>query len=348
MKVIVDDKIPYIKGEIEKIAEEVIYLPGGKIVSSDVTDADALVIRTRTQCNGELLQGSKVKFIATATIGYDHIDTEWCKKAGIYWVNAPGCNAGSVAQYIESVFALLKIQEGKDLTRFTLGIIGVGNVGRKVSKIAQRFGMKILLNDPPRQRSEGDASFNSLDEIAKEADIITFHTPLSKEGEDKTFHLGNELFFKNLLKKPIIINTSRGEVIDTFALLRAIQTEMIAETVLDVWENEPDINGELLTKTYVGTPHIAGYSADGKANATRMVLEELARFFNRKVTFCVSPPPPFQPVVSATTYEAACLKIYNPQTDSHRLKQNPAVFEKLRENYPLRREKEAYQLVITD
>ena len=172
MKIIIDDKIPYIKEAAEKIADEAIYAPGKDFTRELVQDADALIIRTRTHCNRELLEGSKVKFIATATIGFDHIDTEYCKQAGIEWANAPGCNSASVAQYIQSSLLIWKSLRNKKPDELTIGIIGVGNVGSKVAKVAQDFGMRVLLNDLPREEKEGNITFTSLEKIAEECDII--------------------------------------------------------------------------------------------------------------------------------------------------------------------------------
>lgn len=209
MKVIVDDKIPFIKEAIEKIADEVVYAPGKDFTPSLVKDADALIIRTRTRCNRELLEGSKVKFIATATIGFDHIDAEYCREAGITWTNAPGCNSASVAQYLQSSLILLQALKGINLPEVTIGIIGVGNVGSKVAKVAQELGMRVLLNDLPREDKEGKQGFSSLQTLAKECDILTFHAPLYKEGRYKTCHLADDAFFQSLKRKPVIINTSR-------------------------------------------------------------------------------------------------------------------------------------------
>ncbi|MEG1684481.1 MAG: 4-phosphoerythronate dehydrogenase PdxB [Bacteroides sp.] len=343
MKVVIDDKIPYIKEAIEKIADKVVYLPGTKFTPEVVKDADALIVRTRTHCNQQLLAGSSVKFIATATIGYDHIDTEYCKKAGIQWTNAPGCNSSSVAQYIHSTLLLLRNEKGITLKNACIGIVGVGNVGSKVKAVAESLGMRVLLNDPPRADESKD-TFCDLATIAQECDIITFHTPLNREGKYKTFHLADEKFFNSLGKQAVIINTSRGEVVETFALLQALNENKIKEAVIDVWENEPDINLSLLNSVFLGTPHIAGYSADGKANATRMSLESLCRFFHLPQTFKISPPAPETFMLTASDADEAYLKMYNPHHDSEALKSNPKEFETLRGNYPLRREKEAYQL----
>lgn len=194
MKVIVDNKIPFIKEAIEKIADEVVYAPGKDFTPSLVKDADALIIRTRTHCNRRLLEGSKVKFIATATIGFDHIDTEYCREAGITWTNAPGCNSASVAQYLHSSLILLQESKGINLSEATIGIIGVGNVGSKVVKVAQELGMRVLLNDLPREDKEGKQNFLSLQTLAKECNVLTFHVPLYKEGKYRTYHLADAAF----------------------------------------------------------------------------------------------------------------------------------------------------------
>ena len=332
----------------EKIAEEVIYAPGKDFTRELVQDADALIIRTRTHCNRELLEGSKVKFIATATIGFDHIDTEYCKQAGIEWANAPGCNSASVAQYIQSSLLIWKSLRNKKPDELTIGIIGVGNVGSKVAKVAQDFGMRVLLNDLPREEKEGNIAFTPLEKIAEECDIITFHVPLYKEGKYKTHHLADGNFFRSLQRKPVVINTSRGEVIETNALLEAINNGTISDAIIDVWEHEPEINRELLEKVLIGTPHIAGYSADGKANATRMSLDSICRFFHLSATYEITPPAPSSPLIEAKDREEALLKMYNPIEDSNRLKSHPELFETLRGDYPLRREAKAYMQVISN
>ncbi|MDL2247346.1 4-phosphoerythronate dehydrogenase PdxB [Bacteroides sp. OttesenSCG-928-J23] len=338
MKVIVDDKIPYISPAIEAIADEVVYLPGAEFSPESIADADALIIRTRTKCDKHLLQGSNVKFIATATIGYDHIDTEYCRQAGIYWTNAKGCNSSSVAQYIESCLILLEKEQGISLSNATIGIVGVGNVGSKVKEIATNYGMKVLLNDPPRADIEGEEGFSGLEELMNECDIITFHVPLSKDEPYKTWHMADDAFFRSIGRKPVIINTSRGEVIRTEALLAALESGQISHAIIDVWENEPHIDLRLLQKALIATPHIAGYSADGKANATRMSLESLCAYFDVKGNFEIVPPPP--PVVVLPPYtKEKLLEMYDPRMDSSKLKENPELFEWFRGNYPVRRER---------
>lgn len=342
MKIIIDNKIPYIKEAVQRIADEVVYAPGKDFTPELVRDADALIVRTRTHCNRDLLGGSRVRFIATATIGFDHIDTEYCKQAGIEWTNAPGCNSASVAQYIQSSLLVWKSVRNKRLNELTIGIIGVGNVGSKVAKVAQDFGMRVLLNDLPREEKEGTKRFSSLEKIAEECDIITFHVPLYKEGKYKTFHLADDVFFQSLKRKPVIINTSRGEVIQTDALLKALSNRMISDAIIDVWEHEPEINRDLLEKAFIGTPHIAGYSADGKANATRMSLDAICKFFQIKGDYEINAPAPASPIIHAKNHEEAVLQMYNPTEDSNRLKNQPELFETLRGDYPLRREKKAY------
>lgn len=336
MKVIVDNKIPYIREAIEQIADEVVYLPGGEFTAEDVRDADALVIRTRTRCNRELLEGSRVKFIATATIGFDHIDADYCREAGIEWQNCPGCNAGSVEQYLHAVLLLLKHQKGMKLEDTCLGIVGVGHVGSRIRRMAQSLGLRVLLNDPPRA-DRGEEGFVDLPVLARECDMITFHTPLIREGKYKTFHLADAGFFASLQRKPFIVNTSRGEVIETTALWEALNAGKIKDAIIDTWENEPDIHRELLHKVFLGTPHIAGYSADGKSNATRMALEALCRFFHIDADFQIIPPA-LPPRVYSSNPEEAFLQVYDPTRDSDALKQHPEAFEHLRGNYPLRRE----------
>lgn len=323
MKVVVDHKIPYIKEAIERIADEVIYLPGTEFSKEAVKNADALIVRTRTRCNRELLEGSRVKFIATATIGYDHIDVEYCREAGIAWTNCPGCNAGSVEQYVHSVLLLLQRKKGLDLENATLGIVGVGHVGSRVAQMAEKLGMRVLLNDPPRA-DRGEQGFVDLQTIAAECDVITFHTPLNRDGNYRTFHLADEDFLFGLKRCPYVINSSRGEVVDTASLLAALSAGKVRDAVIDTWEYEPFISHELVEVAFLATPHIAGYSADGKANATRMSLEALCRFFGVEVDFIIVP--------------AEGPKDYDPTRDSEWLKASPEKFEWFRGNYPVRRE----------
>ena len=342
MKVVVDDKIPYIREALSAMGVEAVYVPGHEISPALVQDAKALIVRTRTRCDAALLEGSHVHFIATATIGYDHIDTVYCASRGIFWTNAPGCNAASVCQYIQAVLLLLQCERGINLAHATLGVVGVGHVGTLVAAMARSWGMRVLCCDPPRAE-RGEPGFVSLDVITREADIITLHTPLTHEGPHATYHLANEAFFASLQRKPYFINTSRGETTATAALKQALADGKIAQCIIDVWENEPNIDIDLLAQCYIGTPHIAGYSADGKANATRMSLEALSHHFALGPIPAIQPPPPMQPLLKGSDRAEALLSIYNPHTDSRDLKAAPTLFEHLRGHYPLRREEEAYE-----
>lgn len=351
IKIVADSKIPYLKGVLEPFAE-VVYLSPDKIDAAVVKDADALIIRTRTHCNKQLLEGSKVKMIATATIGYDHIDRGYCAEAGIKWQNAPGCNAASVAQYVLASLSLLALRDGFTLKGKTIGIVGVGNVGKAVEKECRDLGLNILRCDPPRAEAEGADGFVSLDTVAHEADIITFHTPLICDGKYPTYHLANEEFFNQLAKKPIFINASRGEVVDEQALKQANASGLVGDLIIDCWENEPHIDLELLKDAFIATPHIAGYSADGKSNATRMAVSNIANFFGWNPDLSGIQPPAIEPSqLDAAQYpnhmvEELILNTYDPRVDTKRLRQSPETFEKQRGDYPLRREYRAF--TVTD
>lgn len=334
MKAIVDNKIPYIKGQVEQLVQSIVYLQGDQITHEDVLDADILIIRTRTRCDSQLLDGTKVKLIVTATIGYDHIDTEYCESHGIGWTNCPGCNANSVCQYVHNALLITRhLEKG-----MKIGVVGVGHVGSLVAQDSEENGLELLLNDPPLEENGHfafadnnsstslDIPFATIETIASEADIITFHTPLTRKGKHPTYHLVDDAFFSKLKRRPLIVNASRGEVVDNKALLRAIESGKVCGAVVDTWEGEPDINLDLLHKAIIATPHIAGYSADGKANATRMALMAVANFVAKD----------FNPEI--TLPEGETLSTETLLLDSTQLKANPQGFESMRSNYPIRRE----------
>ena len=338
MKLIIDDKIPYIRGQAEKLGE-CVYLPGAEISAADVRDADALIVRTRTRCDEALLRGSKVRFIATATIGYDHIDRAALRRMGIAWTNCPGCNATSVAQYVSCV--ILAAQEEGILKKrcLVVGLIGAGHVGKATKEVLEGMGCRVMLNDPPLQL-RGHDGLSSLESIARECDVVSLHTPLTRSGLFPTYHLAGRRFFGMLRRKPLFINCSRGACMDTKAVLAALREKRIRAAVIDTWENEPLIDNALLQAAWIATPHIAGYSADGKANATRMALQAVAEHFGLSCRFEVSPAP----LPEGFRYDTGnmpsgeALRRYDPRCDSHRLKATPEQFEALRGNYPLRRE----------
>jgi erythronate-4-phosphate dehydrogenase len=357
IRIVADDNIPFLNGILEPYAE-VRYLPGKLIGKETVRGADALLIRTRTKCTEELLEGSSVKFIGTATIGFDHIDTQYCQRKGIRWTNAPGCNSTSVMQYIAA--SLLKTaQEFRfSLSEKTLGIIGVGNVGSKVEKLGGTLGMKVLLNDPPRARIEGDKGFCSFETIISEADILTIHVPLTIVGEDKTWHLINTKVLRKMKMGAWLINSSRGEVTDTGALSKALDSGKLAGAILDVWEHEPEIDHSLMQKAFIATPHIAGYSTDGKANGTSMVVNELASFFGLPLKNWYPPvlPSPAAPMISIngkgksaeSIIREAVEQTYNISEDDLKLRFSPTDFEKQRGEYPVRREFTAYTVSLAN
>lgn len=348
MKIIADNTIPFLKGVIESIGE-VTYLSSGQLTAEAVRQADVLIVRSIDKCSRAVLEGSRVQLITTATIGFDHIDTAYCAEAGITWRNAPGSNARSVAEYVLASLILLSLQTGEPLADKTLGIVGVGHVGRWVEQLCTAYGMRVLRNDPPRAKEEGPEGFVSLETIAQEADIITLHTPLTREGQFPTAHLIHPGLVDSFARKPWLINTCRGAVTDTDALLQGRATGKIGALILDCWEGEPRISLPLLAQTAVATPHIAGFSADGKANATRMCLEEISRFFRITINGLdkVAPPAPLQPVIDLNVYaenrvEQAILSVFDPRPVDHALRQAPDQFESFRANYHHPREFKAY------
>lgn len=353
MKIVADDKIPFLKGALEQFAE-VIYVPGHKICNEDLKDADALLTRTRTNCNESLLKGTGIRFIGTATIGFDHIDTAYCDKNNIYWTNAPGCNSSSVRQYVASALLKVAYEFNFELRDKTIGIVGVGNVGSKVEKFARSIGMRVLLNDPPRARKEGSSSFVDFEELLRESDFITIHLPLNLSGEDKTYHFFNSEVFGKMKKGIWLFNSSRGEVINSSDLKDAITSGKLGGAVLDVWENEPQIDLDLMSKAFIVSPHIAGYSADGKANGTSMVVNSLCRFFGLPHddwypgNVPLPPSPDILIECSGKSEEQiireAVFHTYDISADDKSLRSSPLDFERLRGDYPLRREFTSYRV----
>lgn len=357
MRIVADDKIPFLKGALEPYAE-VVYIPGKQIKMEMLKDSDALLIRTRTICNENLLEGTSIRFIGTATIGFDHIDTDYCSKNKIIWTNAPGCNSSSVQQYIAAALFRISSEHHFSLKDKTLGIIGVGNVGSKVEKFARSVGMNVLLNDPPRARIEGKKNFHSLNTVLSGSDILTVHVPLNIVGEDQTWHLFNEESFKKIKRGAWFLNSSRGEVSDTYSLKNALNSGMLSGAVIDVWENEPNIDLELLQQAFIATPHIAGYSTDGKANGTSMVVNSLTKYFNlpSENWYPSDVPPPASPYISIDCnnkseeeiIREAVIHTYNIDKDNSRLRLSPQDFERLRGDYPVRREFTSYTINLKD
>jgi erythronate-4-phosphate dehydrogenase len=354
MKIIADANIPFVKDCFSSIGEVEVF-PGREIKPDVVGDADCLLVRSVTKVDSDLLAGSKVRFVGTATIGFDHIDIEYLMRNNIGFASAPGSNANSAAEYV--IAGLLEIGRKYKirLDGKSIGIIGVGNVGSRVAKKCAALGMKVLLNDPPLQRESGDAKYLPLEELY-DCDFITLHTPLTFEGADKTFHLAGEKFFKSLKAGCVSFNTSRGGVVDTEALKASVRSGQLETTVLDVWENEPNIDTELLEMVDIGTPHIAGYSLDGKIAGMIMIYKAACGYFGLNAKFDVEdflpePPVPQIKIKPAAGSEQDVLrgaveKIYRISEDDLKLRRILDVpaerkgkfFDDLRKNYPVRRE----------
>ena len=332
MKVIVDSHIPHIQGLIEPFAQ-VEYLEPAVITHEAVLDADALIVRTRTRCDAALLDGSRVRFIGSATIGTDHIDLDYCAAHGITVRNAPGCNAPAVAQWVFCAIAAWMRQHGISSPEgLTLGVVGVGHIGSIVARWARQLGFTVLLNDPPRHQRDGsfDDVFSPLDELQHRCEIITFHTPLTRDGQWPTWHLCDQMFLDGLKRCRLLLNASRGGVADNAALLR-----WNGDIALDCWENEPKISRDLLEKCIVATPHIAGYSREGKQRGTAMMLEALNECFGWDIPV----PTIASPATGAAQVTLAGIaSSYDILADTAALKTTPANFESQRNHYPHRPE----------
>jgi erythronate-4-phosphate dehydrogenase len=353
LTLIADDHIPFLKGALEPFAK-IIYAKGGQIDHDLALQADGLIIRTRTLCNKDLLEGTPVKFIATATIGFDHIDTDYCFNHNISWHHAPGCNAASVRQYLASALVTLALKHDFSLQGKKIGIVGVGHVGSKVAQLVSALGMVPLLNDPPRERAENPGGFVSLEEIQETADIITFHVPLTHEGPDKTYHMADKSFFRKLRKKPLLINTARGPVVSANAVKASVNNGNISGFAADVWEDEPDLDFELMKLADIATPHIAGYSVEGKANGTAACVQSASRFFNFGIDqwYPSSLPLPGNSLIEINAMGKtdeqvifeSILATYNVLHDDALFRQDPSQFESFRNYYLVRREFEAFSV----
>ena len=400
MKIVADPNIPFVREAFGSLGE-VTLIPGRQMSAATVRDATVLLVRSVTPVNASLLDGSRVQFVATATIGTDHVDTAWLAARRIGFASAAGSNANSVAEYVTAAMLELGRRHGFRLRNKTLGVVGIGNVGSKVVHCANALGMRVLANDPPLERlagrrAESDESsptepslrdgaavcaksghanphavspaatptapsvahpetrragasptdrFVSLDRVIAEADFITLHVPLTKSGPDATRHLLDPL---RLDRRPILINSSRGAVLDNPALLQAIDNKKLAGCVLDVWEGEPNLLPGLLAKTDLGTPHIAGYSFDGKVNGARMIHEAACRFLGIAPAWQPQLPLPAVPRIAVDVgrdedeeevLRRVIASVYDIIADDAALRRaGSAGFDKLRAEYPIRRE----------
>lgn len=340
LKIVADKAIPFLEGVFDPYAD-MTYLPGDKIGPEDVRDADVLMVRTRTKCNDDLLEGSKVKFIATATIGTDHIDFPYCDSKGIVVRNAPGCNAGGVMEYVFSALYGLASRKSISLQGDTIGIIGVGHVGSMIERMGRALGFRILKCDPPRAEAEGSFGFCDLEYLLQNSQIVTLHVPL----DETTRGMANSEFFSLMQPGAFFINAARGEVVCDDALKAAIPK--LGPVIIDTWNHEPDIDLDLMDKVAIATPHIAGYSYQGKQNGTAAAVRAVAHYFGITELYEFFPKTdlPENEAVKLDLKglnqgEIASVLQYNYPifTDDFMLRLNPENFDKLRSEYNYRRE----------
>ena len=360
LKIIVDENIVFGEEAFSKFGE-VRLLPGRNLNNQILKDAEILIVRSITKVDEELLMNTRIKFVGTATTGNDHVDQKYLNEKSIFFADAKGCNADSVTEYVFTT--LMKIASEKNITlkNKTFSVVGVGNIGSIVVKLAESFGMHVLKNDPPLERTGNETDFFSLDE-ALQADIISLHVPLTKDGIDKTYHLLNSENLKRLRDDSILINTSRGEVVDNKALLETIRSRKL-KVILDVWENEPNINKELLDCTVIGTAHIAGYSFEGKVNGTKMIFDALCKFVGEKKQWNQSLPTIENPIrqLSSNGHKEKNLyqlfkSIYNIDCDDAGLRKvlqygpnnTRKHFDLLRKEYPMRREFDNFRIIFSE
>ncbi len=351
LNITIDENIPFAEKIFSRIGH--LNIKNSVEISNHIPDdTDILVVRSKTEVNQTLLKNSRVKFVGTATAGIDHIDTDYLKKNEIGFSNAAGSNANSVVEYIFAVLFHFCSNYNKNIGQLSIGIVGTGNIGGVLADRAERLGMKVLRNDPPLEEKGVEKEFHKLDDLM-DADIITLHTPLTKKGKYPTHHLFDKKRLDKLNKKTLLINSARGAVVDNNYLLQMLEGKKIWGAVLDVWENEPDINSQLLNNVYLGTPHIAGYSFDGKVNGSVMIFNNICDHFNIDSKLNVKDiiPKVENNIIEtdpSETPEAAInniiKKVYDIDKDFERLKQinttgqKAAFFNRLRKEYPVRRE----------
>lgn len=354
LKIVADENIPYVTDAFSHLGS-VELLSGREIKTDHLKNADLLLVRSVTKVNSELIKSTPVKMVCSATIGTDHIDLDFLAQHGIHFSNAAGSNANSAAEYVLAALLELAVTYKWSLNRLKIGIVGVGNIGKIIEKIARGLGLEVLLNDPPLARETGDKKYLPLEKLMH-ADIITLHVPLTRTGIDKTFHLFDEHWLKKMTDGSVLINASRGPAVDNKALSKVLSSGQLKTAVLDVWENEPDIDQELLDLVEIGTPHIAGYSLDGKANGTFQIYQSVCLRFGIKSVWTpeLSLPEPEKKIVALSqtvpNLEQGLLnivsEIYPIRRDDLNLRETfklyttnlGSQFDKLRKEYPVRRE----------
>ncbi len=352
MKTICARNMPFVEEAFSTLGETTV-LEGRSINADDVRDAELLAIRSTTKVNAALLDGSRVRFVGTATIGTDHLDMAYLESRGIDWCYSPGCNANSVSEYLTAALLCIANRHGLKLRGKTLGVIGVGNVGRRVVAKGEALGMRVLQNDPPRERAEAPTDiFVDLGTLLAESDIVTTHVPITKEGPDATFHMADARFFERMRRGTIFVNAARGPVVNSDDLLHVITAGKLSHVILDTWEGEPGIRRDMLAAVDIGTPHIAGHSFEGKVAGTVMVYEAACRHLDREPSWTPDAlmPPPVVPAIeldaSGRSEEEVLWdivrRVYDIEGDDARLREPmedlTTHFDVLRKNYPMRRE----------
>ena len=351
--IIIAENIPYADKAFPALGKTTI-LPVSEITPESVKNADALIVRSTTKVNRELLEGSKVRFVGTSTIGFDHVDLEYLKANNIAFTTAAGSNANSVSEYITETILLISKKSGKPLEQSVIAVIGAGNVGSRVAEKAKALGMRCLLNDPPKQRQTNDSKYLPLKEAIKDADYVTMHVPLQTSGTDATLNMANADFFRSMKPGAVFINSSRGKAVNEKDLAVSIDSGHLSYVCLDVWQNEPEIDPEMVRKAFIATPHIAGHSLDGKAGGTAMMFDTLSSWLKGSKRFNPSDflPEPQVSVIDLTEKHGsdedllreAILRIYDIRKDDEYLRRISADkdtginFKKFRTNYPVRRE----------
>ncbi|ORM79201.1 4-phosphoerythronate dehydrogenase PdxB [Pantoea eucrina] len=355
MKILVDENMPYAR-ELFSRTGEVVAVPGRPLPEAELRDASALMVRSVTPVNAALLAGTPVKFVGTATAGTDHVDQPSLQAAGIGFSAAPGCNAIAVVEYVFSALLLLAERDGFALRDRTVGIVGVGNVGSRLQARLEAWGVKTLLCDPPRADRGDTGPFHTLETLVAQADILTFHTPLNKEGRYKSWHLADAALLMALRPDTILINACRGPVVDNAALLEVLKMRGDLRVVLDVWEPEPDLSLDLLARVDIATAHIAGYTLEGKARGTTQVFEAWSAFIGQPQQVALEsllPPPEFSSITLHGELDQATLKrlahlVYDVRRDDAPLRKaagQPGEFDRLRRQYEERREWSSLQVI---
>jgi erythronate-4-phosphate dehydrogenase len=337
-KIVIDRHIPFLQGVLEPFCETV-YTES--IDAAAVHDADALLVRTRTRCDAALLDGSAVRFIGTATIGVDHIDLDYCRARGIAVAAAPGCNARAVMQYLASALVHLARRQGWQPEEKTLGVIGMGHVGSLVAQLGCDAGLRVVCCDPPRMRQDSSLNYLTLNELLTQADLVTCHVPLDRQGVDQTLGMADDAFFAAMRPAGVFINTSRGEVVDEGALKAALRGGKLSAAVLDVWSGEPAIDPALAAAVAFGTTHIAGYSVQGKARASSMVVQALAETFDLPLKAWYPEGVPSQITDRPVDWPMLQRTIdgwFDIAAEDARLRGHTADFEALRNGYVYREE----------